>query len=246
VGSKRDYLAGLFMACVGISQLVGCRSSDPWAACTPNTEGRAFGQNYQGAGPLCFGYHSTCWSPWPTECPTCPAPTRLSPIEELGPESNPTNAPPVLAEPTPANPLPQPRNDSNGPPEKPPESPKSGDPKPAEPGKAPDNPVPNSIPNEEPVAPSRPLNTNPPSRPSDAEKVLPQNSSAEPPMSTSHSEAPSEIAVRRAQFYHSLFPQPVVIRTTEPIVLEAADETGSSNAEPAADTARRPERLRFR
>src|SRR5262245_52953002 len=22
----------------------------------------------------CFGYHSTCWQPWPAECVTCPPP----------------------------------------------------------------------------------------------------------------------------------------------------------------------------
>jgi hypothetical protein len=22
--------------------------------------------------PMCYGYHSTCWRPWPEECPPCP------------------------------------------------------------------------------------------------------------------------------------------------------------------------------
>jgi hypothetical protein len=27
----------------------------------------------------CFGFHSTCWRPWPVECPVCPAPVVMHP-----------------------------------------------------------------------------------------------------------------------------------------------------------------------
>ena len=29
--------------------------------------------------PLCFGYYSTCWRPWPEECPNCPPHTLPAP-----------------------------------------------------------------------------------------------------------------------------------------------------------------------
>jgi hypothetical protein len=30
----------------------------------------------------CFGYHSTCWRPWPEECPTCPSYAIIPPPQE--------------------------------------------------------------------------------------------------------------------------------------------------------------------
>jgi hypothetical protein len=30
----------------------------------------------------CFGYHSTCWRPWPEECTTCPSFAILPPPQE--------------------------------------------------------------------------------------------------------------------------------------------------------------------
>ncbi len=48
----------------------------------------------------CFGYHSTCWRPWPVNCPTCPpylaprpefaAPVPLPVISSRTPQEGPT------------------------------------------------------------------------------------------------------------------------------------------------------------
>jgi hypothetical protein len=44
----------------------GCagHSCEPWCA------GRPYYDLAQ--PPICFGYHSTCWNPWPADCPVCP------------------------------------------------------------------------------------------------------------------------------------------------------------------------------
>jgi hypothetical protein len=54
--------------------------------------------------PLCFGYHSTCWRPWPEECPTCPPFTLPPPAEQVLPGA-PMAEPPTVE---PAPPTPQP------------------------------------------------------------------------------------------------------------------------------------------
>lgn len=75
----------------------------------------------------CFGYHSTCWQPWPAECVTCPSPF-LAPIisSDKAPPLEPvivpdadlpmplpaTDAAPPPADPTPANPSPPPGDNS--------------------------------------------------------------------------------------------------------------------------------------
>jgi hypothetical protein len=53
----------------------------------------------------CFGYHSTCWQPWPAECVTCPSPF-LAPVlsGDKGPPLEPAAVPDaVLPMPVPAN-----------------------------------------------------------------------------------------------------------------------------------------------
>lgn len=60
----------------------------------------------------CFGYHSTCWRPWPGECLTCPSPFLPG---ELPAESPKTELMPVPSEP--ALPVPMPEGvDPNVPP----------------------------------------------------------------------------------------------------------------------------------
>jgi hypothetical protein len=75
----------------------------------------------------CFGYHSTCWQPWPAECVTCPSPF-LAPIVsgDKTPPLEPVIVPdpdlpmplpaiesaPLPANPTPANPGPTPGDNS--------------------------------------------------------------------------------------------------------------------------------------
>jgi hypothetical protein len=60
----------------------------------------------------CFGYHSTCWRPWPEECPTCPSFAIAPPPQEtilkdvpLGQEALPpaevSPLPPAETEPAP-------------------------------------------------------------------------------------------------------------------------------------------------
>lgn len=110
---KRDYLCALALACLALSQLTGC--------CCDNS-GADFGADYYGRPivsnslePACFGYHSTCWSRWPEDCPNCPLPTKLPPIEELqpspppvAPPSPPTELSPENKQPSaPAEPLPK-------------------------------------------------------------------------------------------------------------------------------------------
>ena len=48
-----------------------------------------------GSGPPCFGFTSTCWRPWPEECPNCPPYT----LNALPPEALPPDNP----QPLPAN-----------------------------------------------------------------------------------------------------------------------------------------------
>ena len=54
----------------------------------------------------CFGYHPTCWQPWPGECLPCPSP--FLPLEEGKSELVPSPLPgdPPMPLPTPEAPLP--------------------------------------------------------------------------------------------------------------------------------------------
>jgi hypothetical protein len=37
---------------------------------------------YCGPGYNCYGYYSTCWRPWPEECPNCPSFAIMPPPHE--------------------------------------------------------------------------------------------------------------------------------------------------------------------
>lgn len=63
-----------------------------------------------GEGYPCFGYHSTCWRPWPEECPTCPSFAIMPPPQEQILKDVPMShepLPPAGPVPTPA-PVPEP------------------------------------------------------------------------------------------------------------------------------------------
>ena len=220
------------MACLSISQLVGCCCDDPCASCAPEMGGRPFRQVYEGVGNACYGYHSTCWHPWPEECQTCPPPTWLPAASDTGKGPSPAITPDVPIEPLPipANPPPQPPPDEGAPRTQPEGAPESETPKSTEPGKDPSNPVPaepgkdsgnpapDSPPRPEPAAPPRRLETKPPTTPRDSENVKPQNHQAELP------ETSSAASVRRAQAYQRMMPRPVSILMAQPVLLEG--ETG--------------------
>jgi hypothetical protein len=99
VEGKRVYLCAL--ACLALSQLAGCCCDNSAADFGADYHGRPYASNC--FGPSCFGYHSTCWSPWPEECPNCPPPIRLPPTEELEPSPVPAVPPSAPAELPPAN-----------------------------------------------------------------------------------------------------------------------------------------------
>src|SRR3954470_2519601 len=60
----------------------------------------------------CYGFYSTCWRPWPEECPTCPSYAIVPPPRETVLSDHPLNTetlPPgemAVPEPDPKNPLP--------------------------------------------------------------------------------------------------------------------------------------------
>jgi hypothetical protein len=82
--------------------------------------GRHGGQYFGGPLPVCFGFSSTCWNPWPAECVTCPTPfgpegidslpgsKPLPPTSEAVPLESPVPEPsalePTLPQATPAEP----------------------------------------------------------------------------------------------------------------------------------------------
>jgi hypothetical protein len=98
----KQYSAALVLSLTWAAlALSGCcwGGHDPCAHCYP-------------AGFGCFGYHSTCWRPWPEECPTCPSFAIIPPPQEtilkdvpLGHEALPpadiTPMPPPDGEPAP-------------------------------------------------------------------------------------------------------------------------------------------------
>jgi hypothetical protein len=201
---------------LGICQLVGCCCDDPCAGCTPNMGGGLSGQAFTGFGPACHGYHSTCWRPWPEECVTCPAPTRLPPISEVDGEPSPAIEPKVPQEPLPTPPEPQPMPGENPPPAPPEPSPKPGLPEPAnDPGSV----LPASPPNPEPASPPRPLRTKPPAS-SEPGDVQLQNYQIGTPRQISAATTSGESRNQVA------FPRPILI----PVQVEALDGDGVQNA----------------
>jgi hypothetical protein len=83
----------------------------------------------------CFGYHSTCWQPWPAECVTCPSPF-LAPI--ISSDKAPPLEPAVV--PDAELPVPLPAIDDAPPPANPPPAINPDNPRPANPSPA--NPSP--------------------------------------------------------------------------------------------------------
>jgi hypothetical protein len=53
----------------------GCVSDDPFLA--HHHHGHRHGAACITPDWICYGYHPTCWRPWPPECPNCPPYTLL-------------------------------------------------------------------------------------------------------------------------------------------------------------------------
>src|SRR4051794_41676502 len=52
-----------------------------------------------GLGSGCFGYYSTCWNAWPSDCPVCPTFTAPgTSVESLPPAAAPAAAAPPVPE----------------------------------------------------------------------------------------------------------------------------------------------------
>lgn len=106
-------VALLGTAFLGLSLLGGCAGGgNQCGACGPR--GDRGGGGYFGLPPtICFGYSSTCWHSWPTECTACPAYTlspqsaEPMPAKEVPPEPA---LPPMEVTPLPADaaPVPEP------------------------------------------------------------------------------------------------------------------------------------------
>src|SRR3954470_14977096 len=85
----------LMMAMLIATSVSGCA--------THRDDACAFGACGPGAPTDCFGYFSTCWNPWPAQCPPCPSPAFNLPEREVLP---PAASPPAPLDgiQTPANP----------------------------------------------------------------------------------------------------------------------------------------------
>lgn len=149
-------LGGLLVACLGITQLAGCCCNDALKWCAPDSYGYSQCQVYEGIGPACFGYHSTCWRPWPEECQTCPPPSWSDASTSTGKVPVLENESVAPMESTPPIRLPQPMPDEGIPPPKP-----STSPSPEVPEKAPGNPGANSSSSQGSYVPPRSLKSAP-------------------------------------------------------------------------------------
>src|SRR5262245_56532358 len=75
VALPRQFLLAASLVCAGAC---GCACSQPQAP-----------EVWSGPMPPCFGYHPTCWNPWPSECGPCPVfplpagNVELPPVEPL-------------------------------------------------------------------------------------------------------------------------------------------------------------------
>jgi hypothetical protein len=134
MGNRLRFSGGLLIMGLSIFQLVGCCCDDCGERCMPEYCG--------GVELACFGYHSTCWHPWPEECPTCPPPTWSAPVTDLGTAPTPGIAPDAPSEPLPKpdsseTPTPPKVEDPKAEPEEPPKSePPKVEPRKAEPSKS--------------------------------------------------------------------------------------------------------------
>jgi len=60
--NSKLFTAGLLLAAASLVWQSGCCSGHVDQC--PQPTSYPFG---------CYGYHSTCWRPWPAECPNCPS-----------------------------------------------------------------------------------------------------------------------------------------------------------------------------
>lgn len=71
----KQYSAGIILsAAIAVAALGGC--------CSGRHDHCGHHSDYPAYSFGCFGYHSTCWRPWPEECPTCPSFAILPPPQE--------------------------------------------------------------------------------------------------------------------------------------------------------------------
>lgn len=195
-----DCLGSLLVACLAITQVAGCCCHNPCVGCSQEMSCSPCGQPYQLASPACYGYHSTCWSPWPEECETCPPPLSYSATADLSEVPKQSSAPKVSKEMVPGNP--QPRRSKNSDQVKPATAPETIEPES-------DSSSQFSSSSEEPSAQSRPGEAKP-AAPSDLENQQGQQGP------TSKSEpVPSAFEARRATYQEF---------KVSPVVVEAAQE----------------------
>ena len=86
---------GLVIAALPLPALIGCAHNHTGRAASCEIPPECYDT------PLCFGYYSTCWRPWPEECPNCPSPSMPPPTEQVVPP------PPLTVEPLPPRPMPE-------------------------------------------------------------------------------------------------------------------------------------------
>jgi hypothetical protein len=58
--------------CVTLSVLAGCCCDDSCDGPGADIYGNPFASQHVGIDPPCYGYHSTCWRAWPSDCANCP------------------------------------------------------------------------------------------------------------------------------------------------------------------------------
>ncbi|MEX2172993.1 MAG: hypothetical protein WD872_01440 [Pirellulaceae bacterium] len=87
----------------------GCHCTASW--CSPPAQHAVEVVHWDS---MCFGYHSTCWRPWPAECLPCPSPFSLPPLGEVIESPQPDELPaipfdsaPMPEVPLPAAPMPE-------------------------------------------------------------------------------------------------------------------------------------------
>ena len=98
--SARNYVSigWMLLAACALAGTAGCVSDDPFVAHPHHGHGHHHGAACIAPDWICYGYHPTCWRPWPPECPNCPPFTLLEqPGGEMlkGPIAPVVPAPPV-------------------------------------------------------------------------------------------------------------------------------------------------------
>lgn len=218
MGSRLRFSGGLLVVSLSIFQFAGCCCDDSNGSpekCGPH--GRYCG----GVELACFGYHSTCWQPWPEECPTCPAPTWSAPV---------TNLTPAVTPEVPSEPVPKPESPETPPPPQeepkaqPEESPKSEPPKveppkaepakPEEPALQPIKQVSNKPDRTTPARAQLPLAVQRPTVPAKIVNVRPPHHLAE------RSEASSGTPANIPSALQNALPRPISSWLPPPVVVE--------------------------